>query len=353
MTEDKGIFIKNVYYMLAYAFKNLKQDDVEKIKGVTFDNIHNLFAEILTKGVSYLVRSGLHKEYTPKSETLTTIRGKINLNSTFKNFGQRKMLVECEYDDFSENNLFNQIIKATIFLLLKQDDVSIDQKKKLKSLMMFFSEVEAIQASSIRWESLHFDRNTRTYQLVLNLCHLLIDGMLMSTDKGDKLLPNFTEDCMNRLYEKFILEFFRKHYPKLQPEASKIDWNTEDDCISLLPEMRTDITLIGKVRTLIIDAKYYSHTTQEHFDKETVHSHNVYQVHTYVMNKDRDHTGNVDGMLLYAKVEGSSELGVHQKLRDGNILFFRTLDLNQEFEGIKNQLDSIARTIDCGEERFN
>ena len=51
MTIDKGIFIKNVYYMLAYAFKELRMNNFEEIQGEDFDNINQLFAEILIKGV--------------------------------------------------------------------------------------------------------------------------------------------------------------------------------------------------------------------------------------------------------------------------------------------------------------
>lgn len=46
MTEDKGIFIKNVYYMLSYAFKVLKSSNAyESIAGENFDNI-GLFVHI-------------------------------------------------------------------------------------------------------------------------------------------------------------------------------------------------------------------------------------------------------------------------------------------------------------------
>lgn len=52
MTEDKGILIKNIYYMLAYAFQELKQNNYAEIKGEDFDDIYNLFAEILHRGIS-------------------------------------------------------------------------------------------------------------------------------------------------------------------------------------------------------------------------------------------------------------------------------------------------------------
>lgn len=52
MTKDKNIFILNIYFMLTYAFRELKQNNYEEIAGEDFDNIQQLFAEILIKGIS-------------------------------------------------------------------------------------------------------------------------------------------------------------------------------------------------------------------------------------------------------------------------------------------------------------
>jgi len=67
--------------------------------------------------------------------------------------------------------------------------------------------------------------------------------------------------------------------------------------------MRTDITLTGENKTLIIDTKFYSHSISLHFGKISYLSNNLYLIFTYVKNKDVDNTGNIEGMLLYAKTE--------------------------------------------------
>ena len=56
MTIDKGIFIRNIYYMLTYAFQELKQNNYEEIAGEEFDEIHDLFAEILLRGISFQLK---------------------------------------------------------------------------------------------------------------------------------------------------------------------------------------------------------------------------------------------------------------------------------------------------------
>ena len=106
--------------------------------------------------------------------------------------------------------------------------------------------------------------------------------------------------------------------------------------------MQTDILLTIGERTLIIDTKYYSRTIQKQFDKSSIHSHNLFQIHTYVTEYDDEHKGNVDGMLLYAKTQEDIVPNGHIKRKDGNSIYFRTLDLNTDFETIKEQLNSFV-----------
>lgn len=70
--------------MLTYAFKELKHNNYEYISGENFDNIYDLFAEIISKGMSYLLKQGLHKEYILKKDTIATLRGKLDIHETIK-----------------------------------------------------------------------------------------------------------------------------------------------------------------------------------------------------------------------------------------------------------------------------
>lgn len=105
--------------------------------------------------------------------------------------------------------------------------------------------------------------------------------------------------------------------------------------------MQTDITLTLGERTLIIDTKYYSHTLQEHFDKKILHAGNMFQIYTYVANEDVNHAGRVDGMLLYARTSSFEQPDERFCNRDGNIFMVKTLDLNQDFSKIEEQLKNL------------
>ena len=96
-----------------------------------------------------------------------------------------------------------------------------------------------------------------------------------------------------------------------------------------------------KEKILIIDAKYYGQTMQKQFDKYSLHSGNVYQIFTYVKNQDKDNTGNVAGILLYAKTDEDITPDCMFNM-GGNQIGVKTLDLNKDFPLIAAQLDKLA-----------
>ncbi|CUN12008.1 hypothetical protein [Eubacterium ramulus] len=82
-------------------------------------------------------------------------------------------------------------------------------------------------------------------------------------------------------------------------------------------------------------------TMQMQYDKATLHSGNMYQIFTYVKNQDVKNTGNVSGMLLYAKTEEAITPDC-SFVMGGNKISVKTLDLNKEFKLIAAQLDKIV-----------
>lgn len=345
MTKSQSIFIKNIYYMLSYAFTTLNQGGYEDVATEEFDNIHNLFAAILAKGIGRQLKQGLYREYQNRKDMVAVVRGKINMPGTIQNRLSRKRVLTCEYDELSENNLLNQILKTTVMLLLRHANVDQEYKNDLKKELLFFSNVDIIDPSTIRWSTIRFQRNSNTYCMLISLCQLILEGMLLTTDSGEHRLASFVdEQRMNRLYEKFILEYYAKECPQVTATASQIPWALDDGIGTMLPIMQSDITLKKGNEVLIIDAKYYTHTTQERYNIHTLHSGNLYQIFTYVKNKDvefGDKPHRVSGMLLYAATNEIIQSGNSYQM-SGNLISVKTLDLNRDFSEISAQLNCIV-----------
>lgn len=240
------------------------------------------------------------------------------------------------------------IIKSTVELLLRSD-ISKSRKKELRKLMVYFGEVEPIDLYTVNW-NIQYNRNNQTYRMLISVCYLVVKGLLQTNSDGSTRLMDFIdEQRMCDLYEKFILEYYRKEYPEITANASQIPWQLDDGVGAMLPKMQTDVMLTYKEKVLIIDAKYYTHTTQLRYDTHKLHSGNLYQIFTYVKNKEIQLAAvphEVSGMLLYAKTD---EIIVpdNSYYMSGNKVIVRTLDLNLDFADIATQLNHIV------EEHFN
>ena len=327
--------IKNIYYMLSYAFQVLNEQGYKNLATEHFNNTAELMAAILTKGVRVQIKRGLGKEYIPQTESLSSLRGKIDVTESIKILTMLKKRMICTYDEFSVNGMMNRIIKSTIKLLIKSD-ISRQRKKEL--------DVDVIDLYSVDW-NMQYNRNNQMYRMLISVCYLVVKGLLHTNSDGStKLMDFLDEQRMCRLYEKFILEYYRKEFSEITANASQIPWQLDDGINTMLPVMQTDIMLSYKEKILIIDAKYYAKTTQSQFGTHTLHSGNLYQIFTYVKNKEAElslQPHEVAGMLLYAKTD---EDVYHENSyqMSGNKISVRTLDLSLDFSGIAEQLNIIV-----------
>lgn len=330
--------------MLAYAFQVLNQDSYVKVATEEFEYISDLLAAILGKGISNQIRRGLGREYINMQESLYSPVGKIDISSSLKRQTMLKKQLVCDFDEFTENAYINQILKTTAILLLRAEDLRAERKKVLRGILAYFYNVDELDPRRIRWTAIRYHRNNATYKMLINICYLVIAGMLLTEKEGKKQLGRFMDDQhMHRLFERFVLEYYRKHYPHYTVSAAQIDWITDDGVIDFLPVMQTDITLEHAGKTLIIDTKYYGRSMQFNslYDSRTVHSGNLYQIFTYVKNRDKGTSGAVSGVLLYAKTDEEITPD-YDYLMSGNRISVKTLDLNADFAKIAKQLDELA-----------
>ncbi|WP_394122004.1 5-methylcytosine-specific restriction endonuclease system specificity protein McrC [Planococcus donghaensis] len=342
------IQIKNVYYMLSYAYRILREEGYKSVEGEEFNNIHDLFASILAQGVANQCKRGLHKDYVSQTETLKSLRGKIDLTTSLKESTLVKKSMVCHYDEFSENILHNQIIKTTMSMLVRNKRVKAEHRKELQKLLLYFQNVDMIEPNSIEWKTVSYYRNNATYRMLINICQLVINGLLMNPENGDYKMKEFLDDQqIHQLYEKFLLNYFKKEFPEYSASASYIDWNIDDGVKEFLPAMKTDITLSKGGKTLIIDAKYYGSSMQLNslYNSRTLISANLYQMFAYVKNRDRSGSGDVSGLILYAKTD--EEITPDQDYQmSGNRMVVRTLDLGAEWAEIEAELKRILSLME-------
>ena len=89
---------------------------------------------------------------------------------------------------------------------------------------------------------------------------------------------------------------------------------------------------------LVIDTKFYVKTLVANYGKSLLRSEHLYQLFSYLRNFSESKYGagkEVSGLLLYPTTEQELDLkyGIH-----GHRIRIYTVNLNQEWEGISNDL---------------
>ncbi|MDR1689731.1 MAG: 5-methylcytosine-specific restriction endonuclease system specificity protein McrC [Clostridiales bacterium] len=338
--------IKNIYYMLSYAYNSLRENGYEGVASEVFDNIHDLFAAILIHGVNLQIKRGLHRDFISEEAVLPGLRGQIKISETNKKQARIHGKLICEYDEFTENSPHNQVLKSVMCLLLRQGSVKAENKLSLRKLLLYFAGITDIFPAQIRWDMLKYHRNNASYRMLIEICRLTVEGLLLTTETGVHKLASWIDDKkMYDLYERFVLAYYKRHYPELSPRSGHIKWDIADGGKSeYLPIMKPDILLSYGEKTLIIDAKYYENTYQTYHDRTKFISGHLYQIFTYVMNYSKGHFGKVSGVLLYAKTNETITPDEDMVI-GGNRFSLKTLDLNQDWYGITKQLNELCECL--------
>lgn len=343
------IRVDNIYYMLAYAFQILQEQGYKDVLAEEFDSVEELLSAILCRGVSVQIKRGLNRQYISREEPLTSPKGKLEINESIKTSVIRKKQLICSYEEFSVDEYMNRIIKSTLELLLRAD-ISKPRKKEIRKVLVFLRDVLVLDVHNINW-NLRYDRNNQTYRMLIAVCEMVIKGLLQSNADGTMHVMDYLdEQTMPKLYEKFILGYFQREYKDkgIKAYSPQIKWQLDDGMGKYLPTMQSDIVISceSTKKTLIIDAKYYSHNMQMKapYTSQTVHSANLYQIFTYVKNWNVKEGEKVSGMLLYARTDDEIQPNNSYQM-SGNEISVRTLNLDCKFEKIREQLDRIAEMV--------
>lgn len=281
--------IRNIYYMLSYAYDVLNEGDNASLAREDFDNIYDLLGKILANGSKLLIKRGFNREYVCMSDELPVLRGKIDIGDSVRKQNFIRGKLSCEFDELSVNILFNQILKTSIEGLINYKKLDTRVKEELINISRYFQEIESVRLQKFHFSRLSYHRNNRFYRLLIDICELLYDETIVASQKGGTVFKDFIRDRrMATLYEKFILKFYKKELPCLRVYSPIIEW--EKDAVfehvgeSFLPIMRTDIVLQSDKTQLIIDAKYYSNALQirDVGDTKKLISSNLYQIYTYI-----------------------------------------------------------------------
>jgi 5-methylcytosine-specific restriction enzyme subunit McrC len=346
--------VRNIFYLLLYAWDEFRNGSPQDFGVDDSPDLPNLLAKVLNDGVHRLLRRGLDRGYIGTTEETRSPRGKLRLDLMTKQQSMLRGFAICDVDELTPDVLHNQILRASIASLANCADVDKAQRRELQATLRHMSGVSVIKLTASLFHRVQLSRNISQYGFLMRLCELVFDKSLPDEKGTGSRFLNILEDeiTMSRVFEKFLKNFYKSELPAFKVEAPKIVWeataiNQED--LSYLPEMRTDITLCSSTQAIIVDAKYHKDTLTNKYrsddvSKKSVKSQDLYQLSTYLAHAPhqkfmkREPESKLSGMLIYPSIGRQIRLnfeilGVPVKVA--------TVDLSAEWKEIDLELKEL------------
>ncbi|PWK27344.1 5-methylcytosine-specific restriction enzyme subunit McrC [Arcicella aurantiaca] len=331
--------IQNIYYLLCYAWNRLEERDLIEISSDESPDLLNLLTKIFLSGSKTLLKRGLEQQYLLQTETYQGIKGKLDISQSFKRNLFVKGLAVCEYDELSIDILPNQILKTTFVNLYRTEELDIKLRHEIKSILWRMNEVSEIKISEGIFRHINTPKSNILYRFLLNISELIYQNLIPNQIEGRFTFRDFVQNerQMAKVFEEFIRNFYKIEVPEAKVYREDLHWKMAGENAHFLPKMQTDISMKLNGKKLIIDAKYYTQTLQQYYHSEKIHSPHLYQLFAYLKNQEDT---QAEGILIYPTIEKSLSLSY---THEGHTIRVETLNLNQDWQGIKADLLAIIR----------
>ena len=337
---DKENILKNLIYMLSYT----KKLDIKTSNEARLSTAKNPFIEILireyAKSLFECLKGLTPKKYVREEDNLNYLKGKIKFTENVRHNSSNQAKFYCEYDEFSENNILNQLFLFVSTCLYNISNDSYN-KKTLKFIINYYSDIKLVRFDRFKAEKIKLSRNQELFKKPFNLAKMFVEKT--SVDLSKNKFENITLIWdMNKLFEEFIFEIMKKN-------ESEFGWTfTAQKGKRLLAgddnkkrNTYVDIYAENDKDKIILDTKYKIFTGTDDFSNA-----DVFQVSTYCLLHNAD-----KAVLIYPRwnkeVPNVPSFKLNTDEKDIKINF-KTVDLcytnlKQHLEEIRDDIKEILK----------
>ena len=345
--NDSKIPIANIYYLLCYAWDHVEERDVVRLEALEeLEKVQDLLGKVLAEGTFRLIRRGIDRGYREVHEDVAGIRGKMAVGETAKRALRARGQVACDFEELSYDVLHNRILRSTLKTLLRLSDLHLAVRAEVRNAYTKLDGVSVVPLNRRLFQQVQLDRNRRYYRFLLSVCWLIHEHLLVDEQSGKARFTEFSEERMEKLYEDFIIQFYRREQDRFRVNQrgrviSWLDEGTPDHQRSKLPRMEADVILEAPDRRIIMDAKYYRDTLGGRYGGK-LHSNNLYQLLAYLRNREATVASGPrhEGILLYPTVDAPVAVDV---CLEGFSVRARSIDLAQKWSNIHDGMLALVR----------
>ena len=207
----------------------------------------------------------------------------------------------------------------------------------MHDLLRWLAPVRSIELRTDHFRRVQLHRNNRIYAFLLHICEFVHEHWLPAEHGGTRRFRDFVRDGLPRLFENFVLNFYRHELPaEWSVSAPVIQWQItapNADALALVPRMETDLCLRGPGRAIILDTKFYAQALKAGaYGTARLPSANLYQLFTYLRQQSCEvGWDQAEGVLLYPRTtrDFAVEFTTH-----GHRIRALSLDLAQTWQNI-------------------
>lgn len=257
--DDVRLFIRpktelrSLIFMASYAgIQAAVHDDPFAFDSDT--DVPAALAAALIREVGIVTRRGLLKGYVTVADTGTIIRGRWDIARQLKVRPGIPSPAELTYDDFTEDLVENQILKAALRCLLRLEQLSPSVRRYLNTTLGLFVDVSDLTYQS----GTPFPAQTRLnahYRPALWLARWILDATSWAHSRGASAGSTFLLNAA-KVYEDFV---GRSLQEALTPEGFDVDLQVADWRLDVggKVHLRPDIVISrAGVVVAVADTKY-------------------------------------------------------------------------------------------------
>ena len=350
LDEYKKRAMSNFLFMMQYAYKIHNIKDYQTSAGHQNFDFLEVLIFIYAKNLMDLLKVNLNRSYIVVEDDSNFLKGSWRLGEQLSRMPHIRHRFLVSYDEFTENNPLNRILKFVTFMLLRFSRNSRSQTL-LQNILLVYAEVDDISKPGHTYlEQVKFSRINQEFKSIFEFAKMFLFKLAGDYSKTKNTNFSFMFD-MNILFEQFIAEFIRQE--NLIPEG--LVMKTQSECRYLDNEkhafmLKPDISFWNPKEKceLIIDTKYKlldenknkSSDNDQDEKYKGVSGKDAQQMYAYAMKYNCERV-----ILLYPKTSGKDVPVNIFNFEPGKTLEIRTLDICRDLKKDKKELEGELRGI--------
>ena len=253
LKKTKRIFLKMLCRLKNSPFLNISSAHLKTQPNFP---LLEMFIENYINEIKEIIRVGIKSQYIENQENLNFLKGKIINSLNIKHNHSNRAKFYCQFDDFSENMVYNQLIKSTLLKLYKISKSHFN-RNNISQLLYHFDTID--ESKDFRTDFRNVNNSSRlfaNYQKAISWSEVFLMNKSFTNFSGDSknlaiLFP------MERIFEDYI-GYLMKTY------ADGYEIKTQDKSYYLVKKhknkykfrLKPDIVATNKEEQIIFDTKW-------------------------------------------------------------------------------------------------